>query len=96
MIISLLFSFIHTAYASLSLLSFSLHRMSTSIKDKHFFFFFFVVILVVPANRERQQANEALRVLRQLKGVPVQSHLVQVGSDVVAGVTFAECLVRYC
>lgn len=51
--------------------------------------------LVVPSDRESLQTDEAVRVHGQLDGVPVQSHLVHVGTDVVTGVTFAERLVRY-
>lgn len=57
---------------------------------------FAVVISVVPSNRERLQTDEAVRVLRQLDGVPFQSHLVHVGPDVVTAVTFAECLICDC
>ena len=55
-----------------------------------------LVTSVVPSNRESLQTNEAVGVLRKLDGIPVQSHLVQVGPDVVTGVTFAECLICYC
>ncbi len=53
-------------------------------------------ISVVPSDREGLQADEAVRVPRQHDGVPVQSHLVHVGPDVVAGVPFAERLICYC
>lgn len=51
--------------------------------------------LVVPSKRKRQQTDEAVGVLGQLDGVPIQPHLFHVGADVVTGVTFAECLVCY-
>lgn len=54
-----------------------------------------LVISVVPADRQRMQTDEAVRVLRQLQGVPIQSHLVHVGPDVVTGVAFAERLICY-
>jgi len=60
------------------------------------FLFFSFLISVVPADRERLQADEAVGVLRQLDGVSIQPHLVQVEPDVVAGVTFAECLICNC
>lgn len=55
-----------------------------------------LVISVVPSNRERLQTDEAVGVLRQHYGVPIQSHLVHVGPDVETGVSFAERLICYC
>lgn len=52
-------------------------------------------VSVVPADRKRLQADETVWVSRQLDGVPIQPHTVQVGSYVVAGVAFAEHLVCY-
>lgn len=54
-----------------------------------------LVFSVVPSDRERLQTDEAVGVLRQCDGIPIQSHLVHVGPDVVTGVAFAECLICY-
>ena len=55
-----------------------------------------LVISVVPSDREGLQADEAIGVLRQHHRVPVQPHLVHVGSDVITGVPSAERLICYC
>lgn len=51
---------------------------------------------VVPAHRERLQTDEAVWVVCQYDWIPVKSHLIHFGPHVVAGVSLAECLVRYC
>lgn len=55
-----------------------------------------LLFLMVPSNGKRLQADEAVGVLLQLDGIPIQSHLVHVGPDVVTGVASAERLISYC
>lgn len=52
--------------------------------------------LVVPAQRERLQTDEAVRVVCQHDWIPVKPHLIHFAPHVVAGVPLAECLIRYC
>lgn len=54
-----------------------------------------LVISVVPSNRERTQTDKAVGVVCQVDWIPIQSHLVHVGPDVVTGVAFAEGLICY-
>lgn len=53
------------------------------------------VISVVPSHWEGMQTDKAVGVFPQLYWIPIQSHLIHVGSDVVAAVTFAERLICY-
>lgn len=53
------------------------------------------VVISVPSHREGMQTDKAVGVVPQPYWIPVQSHLIHVGSDVVAAVTFAECLICY-
>ncbi|MEQ2174729.1 hypothetical protein GOODEAATRI_010862 [Goodea atripinnis] len=47
---------------------------------------------LLPRGRDCRR-DEGVGVSRQLDGVPIQPHLVQIGLYVVAGAAFAECLV---
>ena len=49
----------------------------------------------VQANWKGPQTDEAVGMLGQPDWVSIQPHLVQVGSDVVSAVAFAERLVRH-